>query len=139
MAVHSAIKPSFLRACAETELPVLFQFTNGRPKMFSHIMIGANDVKVMVAFYDVVLEPLGSVRDLRQTADSPGASSGSGVANDGPNLRYDVRSMADWQPSERVYKSALQLHRESMFGQRGKLRFGMEVRMREARYSTSIQ
>jgi catechol 2,3-dioxygenase-like lactoylglutathione lyase family enzyme len=39
--------------------------------MFSHIMIGANDVKVMVAFYDVVLEPLGLVRDLRQTADSP--------------------------------------------------------------------
>ena len=39
--------------------------------MFSHIMVGANDVKAMVAFYDAVLEPLGLVRDLRQTVDSP--------------------------------------------------------------------
>lgn len=39
--------------------------------MFSHIMIGANDVKALVAFYDVILEPLGLVRDHHQTADSP--------------------------------------------------------------------
>lgn len=30
--------------------------------MFSHIMIGARDLERMVAFYDVVLEPLGLMR-----------------------------------------------------------------------------
>ena len=39
--------------------------------MFSHIMVGANDVKIMVAFYDVVLEPLGLVRDLIQMDETP--------------------------------------------------------------------
>ena len=39
--------------------------------MFSHIMVGANDVEAMVAFYDAILEPLGLVRDLRKTVDRP--------------------------------------------------------------------
>ncbi|MCO6185871.1 VOC family protein [Rhizobium sp. L1K21] len=39
--------------------------------MFSHIMIGANDVSIMVAFYDVVLSTLGLVRDPHEPANSP--------------------------------------------------------------------
>lgn len=39
--------------------------------MFSHVMIGANDVEAMVAFYDVVLGTLGLAREPVQTADSP--------------------------------------------------------------------
>ncbi|NDW34208.1 VOC family protein [Salipiger sp. PrR007] len=39
--------------------------------MFSHVMIGANDVEAMVAFYDVVLGTLGLVRIPVQPADSP--------------------------------------------------------------------
>lgn len=39
--------------------------------MFSHIMIGANDIEAMVAFYDVVLGTLGLARDPVQPADSP--------------------------------------------------------------------
>ncbi|MEP2986056.1 VOC family protein [Roseibium sp.] len=42
-----------------------------RFKMFSHVMIGANDVEAMVAFYDVVLGTLGLARDPLQPADSP--------------------------------------------------------------------
>ncbi|MEV4608827.1 VOC family protein [Neorhizobium sp. LMR1-1-1.1] len=38
--------------------------------MFSHVMIGANDVKAMVAFYDVVLGTLGLAREPVQTADN---------------------------------------------------------------------
>jgi hypothetical protein len=30
--------------------------------MFSHIMIGARDLETMMAFYDVVLSPLGLLR-----------------------------------------------------------------------------
>lgn len=39
--------------------------------MFSHIMIGANNVEAMLAFYDSVLATLGLARDPVQTADSP--------------------------------------------------------------------
>jgi catechol 2,3-dioxygenase-like lactoylglutathione lyase family enzyme len=39
--------------------------------MFSHIMIGANDLPRMVAFYDAVLGPLGLVRDERRLAEHP--------------------------------------------------------------------
>ncbi|MFC4671016.1 VOC family protein [Seohaeicola nanhaiensis] len=38
--------------------------------MFSHVMVGANDVEVMVAFYDAVLGTLGLARD-PQEAESP--------------------------------------------------------------------
>lgn len=39
--------------------------------MFSHVMIGANDVEVMVAFYDAVLGTLGLTRARRQPASGP--------------------------------------------------------------------
>jgi catechol 2,3-dioxygenase-like lactoylglutathione lyase family enzyme len=39
--------------------------------MFSHVMVGANDIEAMVAFYDVVLETLGLARDPCQPPDSP--------------------------------------------------------------------
>jgi catechol 2,3-dioxygenase-like lactoylglutathione lyase family enzyme len=39
--------------------------------MFSHVMVGANDVEAMVAFYDGVLGTLGLARDPHQPADSP--------------------------------------------------------------------
>ncbi|MBU1307490.1 MAG: VOC family protein [Alphaproteobacteria bacterium] len=38
--------------------------------MFSHVMIGANDVEAMVAFYDAVLGTLGLARDPVHAADS---------------------------------------------------------------------
>ena len=34
--------------------------------MFSHVMIGANDVEVMLAFYDAVLGTLGLAREIVQ-------------------------------------------------------------------------
>lgn len=40
--------------------------------MFSHVMIGANDVDALVAFYDVVLKELGISRDLRQGSNPAG-------------------------------------------------------------------
>lgn len=39
--------------------------------MFSHVMIGANDIEAMLAFYDRVLETLGLTRDSAQPSDSP--------------------------------------------------------------------
>lgn len=39
--------------------------------MFSHIMVGANDVVRMTAFYDAVLEPLGFARDRRESVGNP--------------------------------------------------------------------
>lgn len=39
--------------------------------MFSHVMIGADDVEAMLAFYDAVLGTLGLARDPHQPADSP--------------------------------------------------------------------
>lgn len=38
--------------------------------MFSHVMIGANDVEARVAFYDAVLGTLGLARESVQAADS---------------------------------------------------------------------
>ena len=39
--------------------------------MFSHIMVGANDIERMVTFYDAVLGVIGLVRDPNQTENSP--------------------------------------------------------------------
>ncbi|MBX9462590.1 MAG: VOC family protein [Aquamicrobium sp.] len=39
--------------------------------MFSHVMIGANDIECMVAFYDVVLGTLGLARESVQSANRP--------------------------------------------------------------------
>lgn len=39
--------------------------------MFSHVMIGANDVEAMMAFYDAVLGALELARDSDQPTDSP--------------------------------------------------------------------
>lgn len=39
--------------------------------MFSHVMIGANDLVAMVTFYDAVLNTLGLARDPVQPLDCP--------------------------------------------------------------------
>ncbi|MBV2182920.1 MAG: VOC family protein [Rhizobium sp.] len=39
--------------------------------MFSHVMIGANDVEAMLAFYDAVLGTLGLTREIVQPVASP--------------------------------------------------------------------
>ncbi len=40
--------------------------------MFSHVMLGARDLKAMVGFYDAVLAPLGLERDEVPDAAGPG-------------------------------------------------------------------
>lgn len=40
-------------------------------QMYSHVMVGANDVDALVAFYDAVLGTLGLARTPRQRTDSP--------------------------------------------------------------------
>jgi catechol 2,3-dioxygenase-like lactoylglutathione lyase family enzyme len=39
--------------------------------MFSHIMVGANNLEAMTEFYDAVLRPLGLSRDPGQSDESP--------------------------------------------------------------------
>lgn len=51
--------------------------------MYSHIMVGANDLEAMTAFYDAVLAPLGLSRDLRRAVDSP-----AGLIWQQPNMRW---------------------------------------------------
>ncbi|WP_333830150.1 VOC family protein [Pararhodobacter sp.] len=56
--------------------------------MFTHIMVGANDITAMVAFYDAVLAPLGLRRTTDVDATDTGTISPAGVIWQYPGQRW---------------------------------------------------
>ena len=51
--------------------------------MFSHVIVGANDLSIMIAFYDAVLSELGLARDSQRSLDHV-----AGIIWQRPGLRW---------------------------------------------------